>query len=190
MALSSHPPLQKKKITLFVNFALFLLPLSNGVTSDQRTEHFIECSAAPSFFPSKIWIKLIPKTIGNRKKRLCVRLRLGDKHHPTRKICRLQSTNQEGFRSAHDLCFAICRFSQVVFIPRVQPRAQSLFLFPIVFGIHFLTRHQRLVSTPMCQGFKYDLLCRKFKQFYRSHFDLISPLILQICHSKLTRGRQ
>ena len=26
----------------------------------------------------------------------------------------------------------------------------------------------------MRQGFKYDLLCRKFKQFYRSHFDLIS----------------
>ena len=38
----------------------------------------------------------------------------------------------------------------------------------------FLTRHQRLVSTLMRQGFKYDLLCRKFKQFYRSHFDLIS----------------
>ena len=38
----------------------------------------------------------------------------------------------------------------------------------------FLTRHQRLVSTLMHQGFKYDLLCRKFKQFYRSHFDLIS----------------
>ena len=38
----------------------------------------------------------------------------------------------------------------------------------------FLTRHQRLVATLMRQGFKYDLLCRKFKQFYRSHFDLIS----------------
>ena len=38
----------------------------------------------------------------------------------------------------------------------------------------FFTRHQRLVATLMRQGFKYDLLCRKFKQFYRSHFDLIS----------------
>ena len=38
----------------------------------------------------------------------------------------------------------------------------------------FLTRHQRLAATLMRQGFKYDLLCRKFKQFYRSHFDLIS----------------
>ena len=38
----------------------------------------------------------------------------------------------------------------------------------------FLTRHQRFVSTLMRQGFKYDLLCCIFKQFYRSHFDLIS----------------
>ena len=40
----------------------------------------------------------------------------------------------------------------------------------------FLTRHQRLVSTPVHQGFKYDLLCQKFKQFHHFHFDLISCL--------------
>ena len=34
------------------------------------------------------------------------------------------------------LCFSICRFSQVVSIARAQPHAQSLFLFPIVFGIN------------------------------------------------------
>ena len=46
--------------------------------------------------------------------------------------------HEEGVRSVHrtDLCFSICRFSQVVSIPRVQPHAQSLFLFPIVFGIN------------------------------------------------------
>ena len=32
----------------------------------------------------------------------------------------------------------ICRFSQVVFISRVPPHAQSLFLFPIVFGINLI----------------------------------------------------
>ena len=71
------------------------------------------------------WIKLIPKTIGNRKKRLCLRLR----SKPPEKIFRSKSTNQEGVRSAHrtDLCFSIWRFSQVVFIPRAQPHAQSLF---------------------------------------------------------------
>ena len=43
-------------------------------------------------------------------------------------------------RSAHrtDLCFSICRFSQVVFTLRAQPHAQSLFLFPIVFGINLI----------------------------------------------------
>ena len=73
------------------------------------------------------------------EKRLCVRLHSGDKHQLRKWVCRSKSTNQEGVRSAHrtDLCFSICRFSQVVFIPRVQPHAQSLFflkLFPIVFG--------------------------------------------------------
>ena len=37
----------------------------------------------------------------------------------------------------------------------------------------FLTPHQLSIYAN-APGFKYDLLCRKFKQFYRSHFDLIS----------------
>ena len=39
-----------------------------------------------------------------------------------------------------DLCFSICRFNEVVFILRAQPHAQSLFLFPIVFGINYRKR--------------------------------------------------
>ena len=67
---------------------------------------------------------------------------LGEKT-PPEKICRSKSTNQEGVHSAHrtDLCFSICRFSQVVFIPQAQPHAQSLFLFPIVFGINRIPRN-------------------------------------------------
>ena len=63
-----------------------------------------------------------------------MRLRSGDKHQ----LRKSKSTNQEGIRSAHqtDLCFSICRFSQVVFIPRAQPHALSFFLFSIVFGIN------------------------------------------------------
>ena len=59
---------------------------------------------------------------------------------PTEKICRSKSTNQSGDRNEHlpDLCFSIYRFSQVVSIPRAQPHAQSLFLFPIVFGINLI----------------------------------------------------
>ena len=37
-----------------------------------------------------------------------------------------------------DLCFSICRFFQVVFIPRAQPQAQSLFAFPKVFVINLI----------------------------------------------------
>ena len=37
----------------------------------------------------------------------------------------------------------------------------------------FLARHKRLVRTLLDQGFRYGLLCRKFKQFYRSHHSLI-----------------
>ena len=56
----------------------------------------------------------------------------------TEKICRSQSTNQEGIRSAQrtDLCFAICRFSTVRFItPSHLTHNLFKFLFPIVFGI-------------------------------------------------------
>ena len=38
----------------------------------------------------------------------------------------------------------------------------------------FLRRHQNLVRTLTKQGFKHNFLCKKFKQFYRSNFDLVS----------------
>ena len=68
-----------------------------------------------------------------------MRLRLGNKHH-LRKSADRKAQIRKSVRSAHrsDLCFSICRFSQVVFIPQAQPHAQSLFLFPIVFGINLI----------------------------------------------------
>ena len=47
-----------------------------------------------------------------------------------------------------------------------------IFLF-YLFIFDFLARHKRLVRTLLDQGFRYGLLCRKFKQFYRSHHSLI-----------------
>ena len=51
--------------------------LSNGTsraTSDRKPRTNDQILPGPIlFFPSKKWIKLIPNTIGNRKKRLCVR---------------------------------------------------------------------------------------------------------------------
>ena len=37
----------------------------------------------------------------------------------------------------------------------------------------FLARNKRLVRTLLDQGFRYGLLCRKFKQFYQSHHSLV-----------------
>ena len=74
--------------------------------------------SCPVLFSShrKKWIKLIPKTIGNRK-RDCAWGGSGW-YTLSEKIYGSQSTNQEGVRSVQrtDLCFAICRFSQVRFI--------------------------------------------------------------------------
>ena len=106
---------------------------TNPILCKIRILHFasvktIVFPAALSFFFSKKCIKLIPKTIGKRKKEIVREVALSGKT-PPEKICRSKSTNQEGFRSAPrtDLCFSICRFSQVLFIPRAQPHAQSLF---------------------------------------------------------------
>ena len=62
-----------------------------------------------------------------------------------------------------------CMATYAVFVSQLIRFAKACDTYP-----DFLTRHQCLVSTIMRQGFKYDMLCRKFKQFYRSHFDLIS----------------
>ena len=98
-------------------FALFVPPPANGTspaTSDRKPKTNDQILPSPIlFFPPKKWIKLIPKTIGNRK-RDCA---WGGSRWSTlpEKIYRSQSTNLEGVRSVYrtDLCFAICRFCQV-----------------------------------------------------------------------------
>ena len=71
-----------------------------------------------------------------------MRLRSGDKHHLRKSADRKAQISRRPVSGTNaffpDLCFSICRFSQVVFIPRAQPHAQSLFLFPIVFGINLI----------------------------------------------------
>ena len=65
----------------------------------------IEFPSAPSFFLWKKWIKLLPKTIGNRKKRLCLRLRSEDKHH-LRKYADQKAQIRKAFVSLTRLIFA------------------------------------------------------------------------------------
>ena len=56
-----------------------------------------------------------------------------DKHHLRKSADRKAQIRKAFFPLTGLICsFSICRFSEVVFIPRAQPHAQSLFLFPIV----------------------------------------------------------
>ena len=74
---NSHFLLQSasNELTLSVvkNFALFVPPQMVRQLIEELKKKMIECTAAASL-PSKKGIILIPKPIGNRKKRLCVRL--------------------------------------------------------------------------------------------------------------------
>ena len=102
-----------------------------------KNSYTIEFPAAPSFFSSKQWIKLIPKTIGNRKKRLCVRLRSGNKRHLRKSADRKAQIRKafvpltgliRAFRSADFLRWCLSHERKLTH--------NLFFLFPIVFGIN------------------------------------------------------
>ena len=101
--------------------ALFVPPLSNGTsraTSDRKPKTNDQFPPSPIlFFPSKKWIKLIPQKLLELEKEIVREVARGWLTLPE-KIYRLQSTNQsvELNERLPDLCFAICRFSQVRFI--------------------------------------------------------------------------
>ena len=134
-----------KNVALFE--AVRILRFASVKLRDRRSKHRnkrrIEFPAAPSFFSWKKWIKLIPKTIGNRKRDCAWGCARGIDTTWENLQIEKHKSGRRSFRSRTDLCFSICRFSQVVSIPRAQPHAKSLFLFPIVFGIN-------IVFVPMC----------------------------------------
>ena len=84
--------------------------------------------------------KLIPKTIGNRKKkRLCLRLRSGDKHHLRKSADRKAQISPVSGTNA----FLICAFRSADFLrwclsPERNLRHNLFFLFTIVFGINLI----------------------------------------------------
>ena len=68
-----------------------------------------------------------------------MRLRSGDKHHLRKSADRKAQISLVSGTNAVLICaFPICRFPKVVFIPRAQLHAPSLFLFPIVIGINLI----------------------------------------------------
>ena len=88
-----------------------------------------------SFLPiEKMKSNSYQKLLETEKER-CVRLRSGDKRHP-RKFADRKAQIRKAFASLTGL---ICAFRSADFlrcvIPRVQPHAQFLFLFPIVFFV-------------------------------------------------------
>ena len=93
-AMSSHFPLPN-------NFSPTLFPLFQMARAARRVienpRQTIKSCPVLLFFPSKKWIKLIPKTIGNRKTD-CAWGGSGWETLPE-KIYRSQSTNQEGVRA-------------------------------------------------------------------------------------------
>ena len=80
-----------------------------------------------------------------------MRLRSEDKHHLRKSADRKAHISPVSGTNARlpDLCFSICRFFQVVFILRAQPHAQSLFLFPIVFGINLIHFSMGRTTAPL-----------------------------------------
>ena len=133
MALSSHFRCQKRCTLRNSSHSSHCQMAWQGIDAAKQT---IEFPAAPSFSLKK-WIKLMPKAIGNRK-RDCVwgcaqginttweNLQI-EKHKSGRRL--LRSPNWF-------VLFDLQIFSGGVY-PRAQPYAQSLFLFPIAFGINF-----------------------------------------------------
>ena len=102
-------------------------------------KHTIEFPAAPFFFlVEKIekWIKLIPKTIGNRKRDCAWGCAWGINTTWENLQIEKHKSGRRSFRSPNWFVLFDLQISQVVFIPQAQPHAQSLFLFPIVFGIN------------------------------------------------------
>ena len=149
-AMSSHFPLPKISPSLF------------------RLSQMAQ--AAPSFFSSKKWIKLILKTIGNRKKRLCVRLRSEDKHHLRKSADRKAQIRKAFFL----LTGLICAFWSANFLRWCLSSKRNLthnlsFLFPIDFSIYnlfqwwfFLGNHNYQANLHIHQQHNYYCLSNDF----------------------------
>ena len=118
----------------------------------------------------------IPKTIGNRKRDCAWGCARGI-NATFLQIAKHKSVRwAEWTPSSPGLCFAICRFFQVVFIPRA-PNAQSLFLFPIVFGInliHFFRSEEERCSRTFDGLFGSSITCRAIWQRQNEEWNILS----------------
>ena len=85
----------------------------------------------------------------------------GDKHNLRKSANRNAQVSVIHSAYCTDLCFAICRFSQVVFVTSNNFTHNLLFLFPIVFSISLIPFFDILLSNllavfqPSCSGMCY-----------------------------------
>ena len=143
-----------KKFALFHSLFRISLEWREPRRVIENPKQMIKLCPVLLFFPSKKWIKLIPKTIGNRK-RDCAWGGSGDKPY-MRKSTDRKAQIRKAFVQLSGL---ICALRSVEFLmgglSPEPPHAQSLFLFPIVFGINlFRVGH----STDMCSLLHENLL--------------------------------
>ena len=133
----------------FVFFALSNGVIDRGSKQQSPRSNFRLHRSSFSTKKSKKWIKLIPKTIGNRKRDCARGCAWGI--NTTWENLQIEEHKSGGrsFRSPNWFVLFDLQISQVVFLPQAQPHAQSLFLLPIVFGIniyHSLTRKITLLK--------------------------------------------
>ena len=137
----------------------FSIPWCKKVKNDQK----LKSRGGPA---------LIPKTIGNRKKRLCVRLRSGDKHH-LRKSSDRKAQIRKAFIPLTRLINFFCAFRSEDFLRWCLSTERNLthnlfFLYPRVFGINFI----QIESEPTENGYfirnKWSILLNKY--LFRRYF--------------------
>ena len=126
LAINLHFPLPKLRTLSF--------PPSHFPSLPSRRGHLYETS--------KNSIKLIPKTIGNRK-RDCAWGCAGVKKL---KKNQLLSTNHHQAKQIWAWWFVVNNWFFFNFLTPAHPHAQSLFLFPIVFGINYYIRFSSFFS--------------------------------------------
>ena len=126
-----------KNVALFETVRILVLLLSNGMTGDRGSETNDRISGRTVLLFIEKMKQINTKNYGNRKKDCAWGCARGINTIWENLQIEKHEWGRRWFRSPDWFVFSICRFSQVVIVPRAQPHAQSLFLFPIVFGINF-----------------------------------------------------
>ena len=140
-AMKSHFPLPKNVAVFNGSDSLssrssfcFCQMAWQGIESPKQTIEFSGCTILLLIEKMN---QINSKTIGNRKRNCAWGCARGDKHHLRKYADRKAQIRKVFFPIIGLICaFRSADFLRWCLSPRAQPHAQSLFLFPIVFGIN------------------------------------------------------